>query len=724
MSEERAVRFGVDGDVGTITIDIPSEKVNVLRSSVVDELSAAIDAAGDAQGLRCVFVKSGKPDCFVAGADLKEIVQIVDPDEAKEKSRIGQVIMSKLESLEVPTIALINGTCLGGGLELALACDYRVATDHEKTSLGLPETSLGIVPGFGGTYRLPATVGMSQALRMILTGKPIDGKTAVKRGLADAFYPVAFHEEWALRTFLPRIESRAGRRRIRRQRKRKPVSVKLSENNPLGRSILFRSSRKRTLAKTGGNYPAPLRAMRLLKAVPRSRAQAAYRREREAIADLIPSPIAKNLMGLFLSREAAKSRTREDEGSRVRPIRHAVVLGAGVMGGRISWLFSHKAIPVVMKDIYAEAVRTGYQSAHSVYEILQKKGKYSPREVLLGMHKVHGTTSYDDIGAPDVVIEAVVENRDVKHSVLSEAESRVDDETIIATNTSSLTVGELSRSLSHTERFGGMHFFNPANRMPLVEVVAGEETSQATVRALASLAVTLGKVPVVVKDCPGFLVNRLLMPYLNEALLMAEEGQDLVRVDRIIEDFGMPMGPFRLLDEVGLDVAADVAESLIEGYGERMQAGESLPRLREHDNLLGRKAGAGFYRYHSPGGAVAGPNPAARKILRNGSSSGGSSSAGTQDAVEVVQRPLFAMLNEAARALEEGIVRDAEQLDLALVLGIGFAPFRGGICSYADAVGPSSVRDTLERYAEKHGERFSPAPLIRRHAEEGSHLRS
>ncbi|MFW5849471.1 MAG: 3-hydroxyacyl-CoA dehydrogenase NAD-binding domain-containing protein [Spirochaetota bacterium] len=723
MSDTRSVTFTREGAAGLLTIDLPGEKLNVLRSTVVDDFAAALSdaesAVAESDSLEYVVVKSGKPGCFVAGADLKEIVRIRDREAAEEKSRLGQELMARVRALPVPTIALVSGTCLGGGLELALACDYRVVTDHPRTSLGLPETNLGIVPGFGGTYRLPKVAGMAQAVRMILTGKPVDAMTAVKRGLADALYPDGFAEEWTKEKFVPGILTPAGRKRVLKKRRRKPLAVKLSENNPIGRAILFRGARKQTLAKTHGNYPAPLRALRLLRTVPRSSAKKALRRERAAIAELIPSPIAQNLVSLFLSREAAK---RQDAISgAARHVGRAVVLGAGVMGGRISWLFSHADIPVVMKDIFPEAIRSGYESAHSVYDYLRNRGKYSSREVVLGMHKIHGTTSYDDLGLPDLVVEAVVENPEIKSTVLSEVESRVAADTVIATNTSSLTVDELAASLDHPERFGGMHFFNPANRMPLVEVVAGSRTSAETVRTIGRLAVRLGKVPVVVNDCPGFLVNRLLMPYLNEALVMAEEGEDFARVDRVIEGFGMPMGPFRLLDEVGLDIAKDVAESLIRGYGERMRAGSFLSKLGQHHDLLGKKAGKGFYLYGDSGAPRV--NPVVSRLIRESGDGTGNPRRRSSSEFHVIHRPMFAMLNEAARALDEGIVDSAEHLDLALVLGIGFAPFRGGICRYADTLGISTVNDTLRQYADDHGARFEPAAPIVRLAEEGGSFR-
>jgi 3-hydroxyacyl-CoA dehydrogenase/enoyl-CoA hydratase/3-hydroxybutyryl-CoA epimerase len=717
MSDQRSVTFQKDDSLGVITIDIPGEKLNVLRSEVVQELEKALSEAESASDLTGVLVRSGKPNCFVAGADLKEILRIDDGEVAREESRVGQEMMSRVENLSVPTVALINGTCLGGGLELALACDFRITTDNEATSLGLPETSLGIVPGFGGTYRLPKTLGMAGATRMILSGKPVDGKAAYKRGLADAYYPTAFHEEWTRTKFLPHALSGKGRKKIAARRKRKPLAISLSENNPLGRAVLFRRAKKQVLAKTGGNYPAPLRALALLRKVPRSGAGRAFERERKAIGDLLPSSVAKNLIGIFLSREAAKQQKaiRGDAGS----VEQAVVLGAGVMGGRISWLFSHVDIPVVMKDIYEQAIQSGYESALAVYRLLKGKGKYDEREVKLGMHNLHGTTSYDDLGRPDFVVEAVVEDPKVKESVLKDTEPLISQQAVIATNTSSLTVDQLAASLDHPERFGGMHFFNPANKMPLVEVVVGERTSARTVRTIGQLAVRLGKVPVVVRDCPGFLVNRLLMPYLGEALLMAEEGEDFVRIDRVLKGFGMPMGPFRLLDEVGLDIARDVARSLIEGYGERMQVGSFLSELESRNDLIGKKSEAGFYLYDGKK-SDGRPNPEMRDLLRQAaqkrSSSGTRSGSTGED--DIVRRPMFAMLNEAARVLEEQIVDDPANLDLALVLGIGFAPFRGGICRYADSLGLPFVRDQLGTYAGAHGRRFEPAPLIERLADE------
>jgi 3-hydroxyacyl-CoA dehydrogenase/enoyl-CoA hydratase/3-hydroxybutyryl-CoA epimerase len=442
------------------------------------------------------------------------------------------------------------------------------------------------------------------------------------------------------------------------------------------------------------------------------------RTERDRFGELATTREAKNLIGLYFASEKAKKHEILKTEGEPRALETAAVLGAGVMGGKIAWLFTQADMPVAMKDIAADALQKGFSEARDIYSQLQKRGKYDERVVNLKMHHLSGTLDYEAIGDPDVVVEAVVENLDVKKKVLAEVEARVRANTLIVSNTSSLSITEMASSLEHPERFAGMHFFNPPNRMPLVEVISGEKTDYGVLRDVGKLALTLGKTPVFVSNRPGFLVNRLLMPYLNEAVIMAEEGHDYTKIDRLVADFGMPMGPFTLLDEIGIDVGHEVAQVLREAYGERMETGGVFEEVAGRKDLLGKKSGKGFFVYGggtkkgNKGGEV---NPEMREIVKKHQTR----TPTRLSDEDIVHRPLLAMMNEAARALDEGSVGSAWELDLALIMGTGFPPFRGGLLKYGDALGLATVRDRLSEYAQRFGSRFEPAPLIARSAEEG-----
>ncbi len=705
VEKPRVSAFNVEvkDGVARLVFDLPGEKINVLRSSVLEELSGVIARLGADREVKCLLVESAKPGVFVAGADLKELAAVAD--RASEVAGRGQEVMNAIEDLPFPTIAVIDGAALGGGLELALACRWRLASDEPSTSLGLPETTLGIIPGFGGTYRLPRTVGLSQALRMILTGRPVDARRALKMGLVDGCHPRGFLEDKA-RELAARLT--AGKPP---ERRRRPLSVRIVEGNPVGRAVIFRQARKDVLSKGGAHYPAPGEAIALVRKNRRGSRDAAMRRESEAIGRLAAGPVARNLISIFFMREEAKKLSWKGahpglEASPSRKISRAAVLGAGVMGGKIAWLFSKADIPVVMKDISWDAVQKGFESAYGVYKELGSKGRLDARQVNLKMHMISGAVDYGGLGSPDLVIEAVVENLAVKKKVLAEVEGRMGSRAILASNTSSLSITEMAGALSRPDRFLGMHFFNPPNLMPLVEIVPGPGTDPEAVNGACQAALALGKIPIVAADRPGFLVNRLLLPYLNECVRLAEEGADFTEVDRILHGFGWPMGPFRLLDEIGLDVGREVARILHAAYGPRAEPPAAMERLAGRKDMLGRKTGKGFYVYK---GKKAAPNHEIRALLAAGDGAGRGARLSPRD---ILHRPLLMMVNEAARALQEKAVSGPRELDLALILGAGFPPFRGGLLRYADEMGSTRVRDTLAEYNERLGERFSPAPLL------------
>lgn len=698
-----------DRSVGRLTLDLPDRSVNVLGTDLLSELESVLDeaerlAAGGE--LSVLAVRSGKDDSFVAGADIEEIADLSSREEAREKSRRGQLLFERVADLPVPTVALIRGTCLGGGTELALACDHRLASDRESTEIGLPEVELGILPGFGGTVRLPRLVGIQNALGLILTGSSASPGKAEHIGLVDR---VAADGRWEREVDEFLEDVLAGD--VGPSGYRKSWWEKALEDTAPGRKLLFAVARRRTEDRAGGHYPAPIRALEVVERtypLPEGRALEV---EADALAELAMTPESKNLVRVFVLSRGAKEALPEEQREAAREVEKAAVLGAGVMGGEIAEVMVAEDLPVLLKDIREDALDEALRHARSLLEKGRRKGVFEEHEVGLKFARIEPTLEYDGFGDVDLVVEAVVEEMEVKQQVLSEAEERLPEHAVFTTNTSSLSVTGLATAARRPERVAGLHFFNPAHRMPLVEVVRGGETSDEALATAFEFARELGKTPVIVADEPGFLVNRLLAPYMNEAVRLLQEGAGVEAVDRAISEFGMPMGPCRLLDEVGLDIARHVREQLEAGLGERMEAPDLVDRLAE-DGRLGKKSGRGFYRYEDGEPQEVDPQLQRRLESMRGRD--------REMAPETVRRRcLYPMVNEAAFALGEDVARDADDVDLALVMGTGFPPFRGGLLRWADSEGVGTVHSWLSDAADRLGPRYEPAPLLEEMARDG-----
>ena len=701
--------FEADADkIGWITFDDPERSINVLTEPVMRRFGEALDearAAGREGRIRVLVVRSGKADSFIAGADIDAIATIDDPAEAETKIRLGQAVFNDVASLPVPTVAAVHGVCLGGGLELALACAHRVLSDSKKTSLQFPEVMLGILPAWGGTTRLPRLVGLQASLDMLLTGRKTDAPKAKRMGLASEVVPEALFPAKVRELALGVASARTPAPAVKRA-----LTARMLEGTPPGRKLLLAVARKKVLASTGGHYPAPLRILEILDRHATGSVESSLAAEARAAAQLVVSPVCKNLVHVYFLREATRKATGVRDATTVpAPVQSLGVLGAGIMGGGIAHLAADNGVRVYMKDIRHEAVTGGLQHARSRFDKAVERRRLSRREAAQRMDLIGGGLDFRGIAGADLVVEAVVERMDVKRAVLRETETHVGSACVLATNTSSLSVDAMAEALQRPARFCGMHFFNPVDRMPLVEVVRGAQTSDQAVATVYAFALRLGKVPVVVHDGPGFVVNRILGPYLNEAGYLLGDGAAIDRVDRVAKSFGMPMGPLRLIDEIGIDVSRHAGASLHAALGDRLAPSPVLLALGA-TKRLGKKGGAGFYAYEK------GEEKAVDETVY---AELGSVIPPRRDfsEQEIVNRLVLSMVNEAARILGEGVVATAAAVDLAMVMGTGFPPFRGGLLRYADSLGPRALLEDLGELQRAHGDRFAPAPAIERLAD-------
>ena len=714
MVETSNFHLAVGGNrLATLTFDAPERKVNVFSRTALLELERLFAELAGRSDIGCLVLLSGKETSFIAGADLDEIARVTDLVEAEAGARVGQRLFAAWEALPFPTVAAIRGICLGGGTEISLASTFRVASDRPDTRIGLPEVRLGILPAWGGSVRLPRRIGVTAALDMILTGKTVSGRSALKSGLVDALLPEARFFD-LLRDFaLARLDRGAGK-------PRKEAGGEahggggwkglLLEKNPLGRKIVFDQARKKTLEQTKGHYPAPLRALEVVRIGVEDGPRAGFDAEARAVAELATGRVSKNLVHVFRLTEESK-KDPGLPGGEARPVRAVAVLGAGTMGGGIAQLVAQEAgAPVRLKDVDAGALARGMEHAAGLFDRLVKKRRLTRAEERRRLALIQPTLDYSGFGRADLVVEAIVEKLPVKQAVFAEVAAVVPETTILASNTSSLPIGAIGEKVPRRERVVGMHFFNPVHRMPLIEVIAAETTGAAAVNTVFAFARRLGKTPVLVKDTPGFLVNRLLMVYSAEALWLLDEGHSIEDVDRAMVEWGMPMGPLALTDEVGIDVAGHVARFLQESFPDRLSLPAWLEKAAAPDRL-GAKTGRGFYRYD--GRERKDPDPAVYELL------GLSPRVQSPDPGLLADRMVLPMVNEAARCLEEKVVASAGELDLALIFGTGFPPFRGGLCRFADQQGLGSIVATLERLAGTVGARFTPSDALRATAEAG-----
>ncbi|MGK5083751.1 3-hydroxyacyl-CoA dehydrogenase NAD-binding domain-containing protein [Bdellovibrionota bacterium FG-1] len=733
-SENEAVIFSLadhsarlGAKIWTCTFDLPGEKVNKLSRRVMEQFAVLLDDLenrGKQGEMDALVLVSGKPGNFIAGADIELIQATRSAEDAENLSRMGQKLMDRWEDLPFPTVAAIQGAALGGGCEFSLASSVLIMSNDPATRIGLPEVMLGLIPGMGGCVRLPRKIGLVGALDLILTGKTLTAERAVKAGLAEAFLPKEDFQESALRWTKTNLKALKEGERLAKEPKLGGMGGTLGtfmEKTPMGRGVILKKAREGVLSKTRGHYPAPLEAIAVLDdghAAYGDRIRGAGRdqamiREAKGFGRLATTEISKNLIRIFFMTEVVKKSKGLSSGAtaEAHTVRVGGVLGAGVMGGGIAQLFADKDLPIRMKDLTQAALQTGLQSASKIFYKQMSRKKINKRQYLQKMNLIAPSLDFSGFRSTDIVVEAIVENMDIKKKALAEMEGYLRDQCIVATNTSSLSVTEMQKALRHPERFAGMHFFNPVNKMPLVEVIRGEQSSDEAVSTVFQLSKQLGKTPIVVKDAPGFLVNRLLAPYLNEATYLLAEGVPMDELDQVLLEFGMPMGPMELIDEVGVDVGAKVAHILHDAFGERMLPCPLNEKIVKAGRL-GKKNNQGLYKYELEGKKINKVlDPAVYELL------GVKPASKSVSSEEILERCLLPMINEASRCLQEGVVASAAEVDLGMIMGTGFPPFRGGLLRYADSLGARTIVDRLRKYERKFGARYTPAPVLLERAE-------
>lgn len=695
-----AFRTDRHGAIAVVTFDLPGESVNKITAAAKDELLEVLEGLGADSSVTAVVLTSGKADTFIAGADINAFVTIGSREHAEALSREGQAMVQRVASLGKPVVAAIHGACLGGGLELALGAHYRVATDDPKTKLGLPEVQLGILPGASGCQRLPRLIGVRAALDIILAGRSVDARRARRIGLVDECVPPAILQHTALNA----AARLAGGWRPSRPQPRGLVAACLDRNR-VGRMLVYWQAQRQVRRRTGGHYPAPLAALQAVRHGLSRGMDAGLRREAKLFAELTVGDVSRKLVQLFFATTALKKDFGvEVDPAAVRTVARLGVVGAGFMGAGIAGVAALQAhVDVRLRDMDLARVAKGLAGARRLLDDRLARRRLDRFEHRRVSALLSGGADYAGFGSRDLVIEAVFEDVDVKRRVLADLETVVPDTCILATNTSTIPVTRLQDGAAHPERIVGMHFFSPVEKLPLLEVIRGEHTADWTVATAVRFGREMGKTVIVLKDSPGFWVNRILAPYMNEAAWMLVEGVPIPALDRAMTRFGLPVGPITLLDEVGLDVALKASQVLHGAFGPRLAPPPVLAALVAAGRL-GRKSGRGFHRFER--GRRRGVDRSVNELLDV------RPSRRRPSARDIETRLMLPMLNEAARAFSEGVVRSPRDADIGAIFGCGFPAFRGGPLWYIDDRGAAGVVADLERLASIHGERFAPADLL------------
>ncbi|MFZ3445412.1 fatty acid oxidation complex subunit alpha FadJ [Vibrio harveyi] len=699
MSEQKAFSLKIDEqNIAWLAIDVPNEKMNTLQAAFADEMKEIFAQLKDTSGVKGMIIHSLKPDNFVAGADVRMLEACTTASEAEALAKQGQELFQQLSDLPYPVVSAIHGPCLGGGLELALACDYRVCTDSDKTRLGLPEVQLGLLPGSGGTQRLPRLIGLLPSLDLILTGKQLRAKKAKKLGVVDACVP---------ETILLDVAKQLIEKGKNKGKKKQSTKEKLMSGSGLGRKFVFEQAAKKTNEKTRGNYPATVAILEVIQHGLEKGFAQGQELEAKRFGELVMSSESKALRSIFF----ATTEMKKENGAEAEPaaVNRVGVLGGGLMGAGISHVSVAKAkVPVRIKDVSNDGVLNALNYNYKLFEKQRKRRIISKAGLQSKMLQLSGGVDFTSFNHIDVVIEAVFEDLDLKQTMVADIEANAKPETIFATNTSSLPIHKIAEKAERPENIVGLHYFSPVEKMPLVEVIPHETTSEETISTVVALAKKQGKTPIVVKDKAGFYVNRILAPYMNEAAHILLANEPIEQLDGALLDFGFPVGPITLLDEVGVDIGAKIMPILVNELGERFKGPDVFDTLL-NDGRKGRKSGKGFYTYKGKKKEV---DKSVYKLLNLTPESKLSDN-------DIALRCVLPMLNEAVRCLDDGIIRSPRDGDIGAIFGIGFPPFLGGPFRYMDQFGLKELVEKMNEFASKYGDRYAPCDGLLTRAGEG-----
>lgn len=701
MSDDKRVSLRVEDEIAYIEIDCPGKKVNTLSSALIDEMEGVLDDLQKQKSeLNGAVIHSAKDD-FIVGFDIEEFSEYADDaSKMRQVARKGHDLMNRFESLGIPFVAAIDGNCLGGGLEVALACHARIASTRDKTKLGFPEVQLGLFPGGGGTQRLPRLIDLQLALKMILTAKNLDADRAKKEGLVDdVVHPGILLEVAAEKA-----------RELHAKGKEEPGFFDSLFKDPMkavamtpARKLVFNKSREMVDEETGGHYPAPYKAIECIEIGLRDGIEAGIEAEIERFAELVESHESANLRGVYFMKNAAEKNDNLGVDAAPLHVDKVGVLGAGLMGAGITQVLAYNGTNVRLKDKDASGLGWGLNYCKDLFGKAVKHHKMTEPMADVAFGRIAGTTDYDGIGTCDVVIEAVFEDKDLKQRILADVEALGNEDLIFASNTSTIPIAEIAENAQHPENVIGMHFFSPVHKMPLLEIIKTEQTSDVAIATAFKIGRDMGKTPIIVNDGPGFFTSRVIGAYINEAGWILQEGAAIEDIDDAMTEWGFPVGPMKLVDEVGIDVALKAANTLQNAFADRWEAPTTLKAVAD-DGRKGKKGGSGLYVYEDD--KAKGPDESVYDLIGQ--------SADRKDFKKALiqERCWLAMLNECAYCLQEGIVEDPRDIDIGVIFGLGFPPFRGGILHHADHVGLSTVIAAMDRLADEHGERLRPAPVL------------
>jgi 3-hydroxyacyl-CoA dehydrogenase/enoyl-CoA hydratase/3-hydroxybutyryl-CoA epimerase len=703
-----------ENGIGWLTVDVPNETQNTVKAEFAEQFEAIFDQVQNDSSINSLIIISGKDNGFIAGADISMLQNLDSEQSVIDLAKIGHDVFNRLEALNIPVVAAINGACLGAGLELALACSYRICTQHSSTKLGLPEVQLGVLPGGGGTQRLPRLVGIATSLDLMLTGKQLNGKRAKKIGLVD---------EVVARSNLRKAAEKAA---LSLTKKTKRVTSQLSpkvnfkgllsvaevqksalETSRVGRKFIFDKALESVNKKTRGNYPAPEKIIKSVEAGMEQGYLAGLDVEAKLFAELVMSKEAKQLMGIFFSTTALKKDTgvSAEQSVELKDIERVGVLGGGLMGAGIAFVTADKANKKVrIKDQNHQGVNHALKYCWEIYRKRLKRKHMSINDASKRFAAITGTTSYQGFKRCDLVIEAVFENLELKQTMLKDIEEVTRGRAIFGSNTSSIPITDIASTAKYPENVIGLHYFSPVEKMPLLEIVVTEKTSPSVIASCVKFGKSQGKTVIVVKDGAGFYTSRILAPFVNEAGHLIAQGVAIDKIDNALKNAGFPVGPITLLDEVGIDVGTKIAPILADAFGQRMQPPALFEKLQQ-DNRKGKKNKRGFYDYSGSGKQAKKVDPTIYTLL-------GVTPSDEVEETEIVQRCLLQMVNESVRCLEEGILSSARDGDIGAIFGLGFPPFLGGPFRYVDAIGVEAIVAQLEGLESSCGERFKPAQLL------------